>query len=104
MFTRDSSLHHVQLLTAHVRCNGERQTSIQMVAPRSKSYGFTQEAALALRTYAFAVQFSYERKAKSMTVRDLVNNAVAEHRGGDFHRKTLVSVLENESSSYQGAP
>jgi hypothetical protein len=77
IFTRDNNIHHVQLLTAHVRSNGERQISIQIVAHCSKSHRFPQEAALALRTYALTVQSSYGRKAKSLKVRDLVNRAIA---------------------------
>jgi hypothetical protein len=39
---------------------------------------FSQEAALALRAEALAVQSSYDRKANSPKVRGLVNRAVAE--------------------------
>jgi hypothetical protein len=54
MFTRGGSLHYVQLPTAHVRFNSERQISNQIVAPRSKSLGFPEKAALAFRTHAQA--------------------------------------------------
>jgi hypothetical protein len=104
MFTRGSNLHHVQLPITPVRSNGERQATIQMVTPRSKNHEFPQEAALTLRTYALAVQSSYGRKVKSLKVRDLVNGAVAEYGGGNFHRKMFVSILEIECDNYQGAP
>jgi hypothetical protein len=58
-----------------------------MVATHSKSHGFPQEAALALRTYILAMQSSHDRKSKIMNMRDLVNRMVAEHGGGNFHRK-----------------
>jgi hypothetical protein len=85
MFTHDNSLHYVSLSTAYVRSKDERQTLIQIIASLSKSLGFPQEAALALRTYALALQYSYDRKAKSMNVRDLVNRAVTKYGEWNYH-------------------
>jgi hypothetical protein len=95
MFIRGSSLHYVQLLIAHVRSNSERQILIQIVASHSKTHGFPQEAARALRTYALVVQSSYGRKAKSLKVQALMNKMVTEQGGGNYHRKTFVSILKN---------
>jgi hypothetical protein len=52
IFIHGSSLHNIQLFTAHVRFKGERQTSMQMVPRRSESQRLPQEAALVFRTYA----------------------------------------------------
>jgi hypothetical protein len=69
-----------------------------MVASLSKNHGFSQETALALRTCALAVQFSYDRKGKSLNVRGLMNKGVAKHCERNFHWKTLVSFWTKESN------
>jgi hypothetical protein len=40
------------------------------------------------------MQSLYDRKAKSLNVRNLVNKTVVEYSGGNLHRKTPMGIFK----------
>jgi hypothetical protein len=87
---------------AHVRCNAETPSSIQISGPHSKSHEFLEEAGLVLRIWIRSVRFSHGRKAKSPKGIDPVSKAVAEDEGWNYRQKAFVNALKNGPGNCQG--